>query len=74
MQDAITKLADSTCQLRKHLKSDVLDLALQHMFAPDACLRLVILGPPDADPELFDEELARLIFERQRDRKAAQRG
>ena len=29
---------------------------------PDACLRVAVLGPPDADPELFDEETAREIF------------
>jgi hypothetical protein len=31
--------------------------------SPDTCLSLVILGPPDADPELFEEGMARLIFE-----------
>jgi hypothetical protein len=29
---------------------------------PDTCLRVAVLGPPDADPELFDEETAREIF------------
>ena len=33
----MTKLADSTCQRRKHLKSDALDLALQRLF-PNAPL------------------------------------
>jgi hypothetical protein len=31
---------------------------------PDTCLRMSVVGPVDADPELFSEEEARGIFER----------
>ena len=40
------------------------------LLTPSIRLPLVVLGPVDADPELYDEESARQIFEINEDQEA----